>query len=166
MQHHSKNPKSVHVSKKPEAIDPHKLGAVLAELLSLRAKARDFGFEWPDQQAIFRQILSECAEIQESIALKEPAHRQQEEISDLLHAVIDLCRFSGFDLCETLEKNNHKFQGRMQCLEAIAQRNGAQSLKDLPRAQVLAWWDEAKQASEHSTHNTGVDSQPTEASSL
>lgn len=53
---------------------------------------------------IINKGLSEFNEIREAILLDEQEHRVQEEIGDLLHCLISISQFAGFDVNLTLEK--------------------------------------------------------------
>lgn len=116
----------------------------LNELISVENDAVAFGFDWPNQDMIFDQILSECDEIKQAIQNGEPPLRIQEEISDLLHAVVSLCMYSGFDVNETITIINKKFKGRMIALKALAAEQGLNSLSDKSFEFMLELWSDAK----------------------
>ena len=117
---------------------------LLNQLVELEKSASKFGFEWPNQQAIIEQAISECEEIREAIEHNEPEHRVQEEIGDLLHTAISLCRFSGFDLEQTLTQVVIKFGSRMEALKAVAKEKGLDSLEGQSTKFMLELWDEVK----------------------
>jgi uncharacterized protein YabN with tetrapyrrole methylase and pyrophosphatase domain len=117
---------------------------LLEKLLAARQEAKAFGFEWANTDQLINQAISECAEIREAIEDKEPAHRVQEEIGDLLHIAISLCDFVGFDLEETLEKNCEKFDKRFNNLKTLAAERGLSSLEGKSLAFKLGLWDEIK----------------------
>lgn len=87
----------------------------LQELIKTDLQTREFGFVWPDQDFIMNQIISECEEVKEAIETNEPSHRIQEEVGDLIHCVISLCLFHGFDVEETISKTEAKFSDRANC---------------------------------------------------
>jgi GNAT superfamily N-acetyltransferase/phosphoribosyl-ATP pyrophosphohydrolase len=116
----------------------------LLKLLDLEKDARSFGFDWPDQLRILAQIIDECQEIREDLALNANKEKIQEEIGDLLHAVISLCRFSGFNVEDTLRKVNVKFSRRMIILKGLVRKKGLKDLKGKSMEYMLTFWDEAK----------------------
>lgn len=116
----------------------------LDELIALENDAVAFGFDWPNQDMIFDQILSECNEVKEAIQKGESPLRVQEEISDLLHAVVSLCMYSGFDVNKTVAIVNEKFKGRMDALKALAAEQGLDSLSDKSFEFMLKLWSDAK----------------------
>ncbi len=116
----------------------------LKTLIALEKDAVAFGFDWPNQDMILDQIISECAEIKDAVQKGELPARVQEEISDLLHAVISLCMYSGFDVNETIAIINQKFKGRMAALKAVAAEHGLDSLSGQSFEFMLELWDKAK----------------------
>lgn len=116
----------------------------LQRLLASEKAAREFGFEWPHEQMIIDYVFSECHEVLDAIEQNEPASRIQEEIGDLLHAVISLCIFAGFDVEQTLDKTNDKFSARMAMLKQISREKGLTDLAGKPVDFQLELWQQAK----------------------
>lgn len=116
----------------------------LYDLLELEKEARDFGFEWPHEEAILKQAISECDEIREAIENKEPDERIQEEIGDLLHTAISLCVFAGYDTEAILAKVVKKFGSRMENVKSLTQQAGFNNLKGQSTEFMLKLWDKAK----------------------
>ena len=117
---------------------------VLGALIALEKDAVAFGFDWPNQEMIFEQIISECTEIKDAMRNDESPVRVQEEISDLLHAAISLCMYSGFDVNETIAIVNKKFKWRMAALKAVAAEHELDSLSGESFEFMLELWSEAK----------------------
>lgn len=118
----------------------------LHELMIIEKDARKFGFDWPHQEMIIEQAISECDEIREAIANDEPKHRLQEEIGDLLHTAISLCISAGFDPDQTLEKVIEKFSARMHALKAVANEDGLKNLKGQSIEYMNELWDRVKKS--------------------
>jgi uncharacterized protein YabN with tetrapyrrole methylase and pyrophosphatase domain len=121
-----------------------KSGNSLHDLLSLEKDAREFGFEWPNHSSIIEQAIDECREIKEAIEHQESCDRIQEEIGDLLHSIISLCDFEGFDVDETLAKVNTKFSKRMQAVKILTHDTGLTNLKGQSFEFMLDLWRKAK----------------------
>jgi uncharacterized protein YabN with tetrapyrrole methylase and pyrophosphatase domain len=121
---------------------------VLETLATLEKDAVAFGFDWPNSDMILDQIISECAEIKDAVQKGESPTRVQEEISDLLHAVISLCMYSGFDVNETVTIINQKFKGRMTALKAVSAEHGLDSLSGQSFEFMLELWSKAKKRAE------------------
>lgn len=120
------------------------LASPLHELIHLEQDARSFGFDWPNEQMILEQTISECHEIQDALNQKESPERIQEEIGDLIHAAISLCVFSGFDVEETVATVNIKFSKRMAAIKKLAQNRGLDNLHGQSFDFMMELWNEAK----------------------
>lgn len=116
----------------------------LNDLIELEKDARAFGFDWPNVDQVILQIHSECSEVLDAIRKQEPRERIQEEVGDLLHVVIYLCLYSGFDLDQTVSKICYKFGKRMQALKEITRSRGLENLQGQSMDFMLELWREAK----------------------
>jgi ATP diphosphatase len=117
----------------------------LEKLIFLEKKYADFGFDWPHTQSILKQALSEIKEVEAAIKNHEGETRIQEEMGDLLHAVLSLIRFNGYDAQEILEKINLKFESRCEAMKDIAAAQNIYSFKGLDFDEMLKFWDKAKE---------------------
>ncbi|KTC76960.1 GNAT family N-acetyltransferase [Legionella brunensis] len=121
------------------------LDTPLDSLIAIEKDARQFGFDWPNEEMIIDQAISECDEIKEALTLGESKQRIEEEIGDLLHTAISLCLFAGFEPEETLQKITVKFATRMFALKEIAKEQGFTTLKDQPLSLLMTLWHAAKE---------------------
>lgn len=119
---------------------------LLQHAMKLEEDACRFGFDWPHYQAILQQIIRECQEVSDALQHLESPARIQEEIGDIFHAAISLCRFLGFDAEATLALSLDKFAKRMQTMREIAAKRGVLTLHGLSTEAMLALWEEAKHA--------------------
>ena len=117
---------------------------VLNELILIQQDAINFGFSWPNMSMLIEQIISECKEIEQAYKNNESNHRIQEEIGDLLQAAISLCVFHGFDVKQTILKNNNKFRGRLKALKIITKEQGLSDLHKQPIKLLINLWKQAK----------------------
>ncbi len=117
---------------------------ILSNLTSLEKQFIDFGFAWPDKETILAQIVQECAEIKASMQDGEPKERLQEEIGDIMHAVVSLCLFAGFEVEETLRKAYTKVQTRFTKVEALTRERHLDSLHGQSHEFILELWNLAK----------------------
>ncbi len=100
------------------------------------------GFDWPDIAGVIDKIEEELLEVKEAIASQDKAHIE-EEIGDLLFAMVNLSRHLDFDAETALRKSNKKFEKRFRLLESgLAERN--LSVSDASLEQLEAAWQEAK----------------------
>ncbi|MCM8556779.1 nucleoside triphosphate pyrophosphohydrolase [Sphingomicrobium sediminis] len=102
----------------------------------LQKRAARTGFDWPDASGAKAKIAEELAELE---AAGNDAERE-EELGDLLFAVVNLARFLKVDSEEALRKANRKFEKRFRTIEAHPDFAEA----DLDGKEAL--WREAKKA--------------------
>jgi ATP diphosphatase len=101
----------------------------------LQKRAARTGFDWPDASGPREKIDEELAEIESA----EP-HRIEEEIGDLLFAVVNWARHLGVDAERALRLANAKFERRFAAMESAA---GA-DFPTLDLAAKEALWQHAK----------------------
>lgn len=116
----------------------------LTNLIALEKDTRQYGFDWPNINALLTQAVSECEEIAAAIRDNEPKARVQEEIGDLIHTAISLCIFAGFEVEETIDQAHTKFAKRMQALKTLAKEHGLENLRGKSTAFMLELWDNVK----------------------
>ncbi|MDP5278496.1 nucleoside triphosphate pyrophosphohydrolase [Sphingomonas sp. DG1-23] len=99
------------------ALDGVALGLpALLRAEKLQKRAARTGFDWPDPSGARAKIDEELAEVE---AATSPAHRE-EEIGDLLFAVVNWARKQGVDPEAALRGANAKFERRFKAMEAEA----------------------------------------------
>ncbi len=97
----------------------------------LQDRAAGVGFDWPDATGAAEKVDEELAEVRAEVsrgALPSPHgvpdERLEEELGDLLFAVVNLCRKLGVHPSLALDKANVKFVGRFQAIERLARERG------------------------------------------
>lgn len=118
--------------------------SILKKLIEVQVEASQFGLDYTDSLSILNQIINECQEIKEDIEIGSSREKLQEEIGDLLHAAIYLCMYSKFNVEETLEKTNKKFERRMMGVKNLAKARGLNTLQGKSIEYILELWDEVK----------------------
>lgn len=107
----------------------------LERAAKLQKRAARTGFDWPDIDGPKAKIREELDEIANA-----PPETLEEEVGDLLFAVVNFARFLKIEPEEALRKANRKFERRFRQIE---QAPGFASL-DLDQKEQL--WTAAKQA--------------------
>lgn len=121
------------------ALDGVALGLpALMRAEKLQKRAARTGFDWPDPTGPRAKINEEIAEVE---AAETPAHRE-EEIGDLLFAVVNWARHIGVDAEAALRRANAKFERRFKAMESASGDNFAGL--DLDAKERL--WADAKAA--------------------
>ncbi|MEA3390418.1 nucleoside triphosphate pyrophosphohydrolase [Sphingobium sp. CCH11-B1] len=123
--------------------DPSALAGVAAALPALlraeklQKRAARTGFDWPDIQGVIAKVLEELDEVQTAATQDE----REEEIGDLLFAMVNLARHLKVDPEAALRRANAKFDRRFRAMEGMA---GA-DFSALPLNDKEALWQRAKQ---------------------
>ena len=120
-----------------------KAQSALMSAQKISKKAVKVGFEWPDEDSLFNCVLSE---IEEFKTAKTPEEKE-EELGDILFAVVNLARWNKIDAEQALLKANKKFVKRFRSMEEAARKN----LEHL----TLEEWDELWKLAKNKTkiHN-------------
>ncbi|MCL2185508.1 MAG: nucleoside triphosphate pyrophosphohydrolase [Treponema sp.] len=122
---------------------------------ALQKKAAKAGFDWQDIEGVIEKINEELKEVQEATAnsfyaqlTDDKENRQltdavEEELGDLLFAVINLCRFLKVDPSAALHRTNVKFVKRFKFVEKKMKEKGHEMKKE--NLDIMdAFWEEAK----------------------
>ena len=121
------------------------LPATLPPLLMayrLQERAAGIGFDWPDAKGPMEKVKEETVELERE---QGAGSREQieEEIGDLLFAVVNLARKLAVEPGAALERANAKFQRRFEAVEKLADERGLEmgraTLEELDKL-----WDEVK----------------------
>ncbi len=101
---------------------PRSLPALL-RAHQVQAKAARVGFDWPDQAPVQAKVEEEWRELAEAVATQS-RRRQEEELGDLLFAVVNLARHLRCDPESALQRATQRFIGRFQRMEQLAAEEG------------------------------------------
>ena len=124
----------------------------------LQDRAAGVGFDWTDIEGPAAKVEEEMQEVRAHLGTvpgapnaRSQAHSGEahaaleEELGDLLFAVVNLCRTTGVHAALALDKANAKFARRFTSIETLAEARGI----DVPLAGLAvldALWDEVKAA--------------------
>ena len=114
----------------------------------LSEKAARVGFDWPDAAGSRAKINEELKELDEAIGGSDP-RRIQEELGDVLFALVNLARHLKIDASEALRGTCDKFTDRFSNVERrVIQKHGSWPSADagaqLPLDELDEYWEEAK----------------------
>ena len=117
----------------------------------LQDRAAGVGFDWPDATGPGAKVEEELAEVRAEVARGAapsgngvPDARLEEELGDLLFAVVNLSRKLGVHPSLALDKANVKFATRFQAIEQLAKARGL-DVRTAGLAVLDALWDEVKE---------------------
>jgi MazG family protein len=108
----------------------------------IQERVSTVGFDWADARGAFEKVAEELEEVREAMQA-EPSDALEEELGDLLFAVVNLTRLAGTHSLQALQRANLKFTKRFDALELLARERGVElgkaSLEELDKL-----WDEVK----------------------
>ncbi len=123
------------------------LPATLPELLMayrLQERAAGVGFDWPDTNGPLTKVHEELAEVEGELVGGDARDRLEDELGDLLFAVVNLARKAGVQPGLALDRANAKFASRFRAIERIARERHV-ALGEATLEQLDAIWDEVKE---------------------
>ncbi|MBT3958160.1 MAG: nucleoside triphosphate pyrophosphohydrolase [Longimicrobiales bacterium] len=114
----------------------------LTKSFRIQERVASVGFDWDDFEGPYAKVKEELLEVRGAIEADDDA-LIEEEIGDLLFAVVNLSRLVGRHPTTALASANEKFKGRFEALERLARERGI----DVPTAGLPVLdglWDELK----------------------
>jgi MazG family protein len=121
----------------------------------LQDRAAGVGFDWPDIDGPIAKVEEELGEVRDELDVAESEgtragtgatnDRLEEEIGDLLFAVVNLSRKAGVHPALALDKANVKFARRFANVERLAVERGVK-VGEATLEQLDSLWDEVKEA--------------------
>lgn len=121
--------------------------SALMSAQKISKKAVKYGFEWPDEDTLYECIESEFKEFKEAAKEGDKAH-MEDEMGDILFAVVNLARWNKIDAEQALIQANQKFMTRFRKMEELA----VKPLEEYSFEEYDRLWKKAK--AELQTQNT------------
>ncbi|PYL23149.1 MAG: nucleoside triphosphate pyrophosphohydrolase [Verrucomicrobia bacterium] len=145
--------------KRTEKTSKHYLDDLPAALPALvraqkaQSKAARVNFDWASVRDVIAKVEEELGELKDALA-SENRQSIEDEIGDLLFAIVNLARKCELDAESTLQTATDKFVARFNRLEDELQARGKR-LGDVDLAELDAIWNEIKKTSntQHPTSN-------------
>jgi MazG family protein len=110
----------------------------------LQDRAAGVGFDWPDTEGPATKVEEELAEVRAELSTKPvDPDRVEDELGDLLFAVVNLCRKANVHPALALDRANIKFSKRFSAVERLAKERGLK-VGDASLEQLDAIWNEVK----------------------
>lgn len=122
----------------PSGLDP------LSKAHRIQDRVAAVGFDWEDARGAFGKVAEELEEVQQALEA-EPSPALEEELGDLLFAVVNLTRLAGVHALTALRNANAKFTRRFTALETLARERNVQ-LGGATLAELDELWDEVKRS--------------------
>ena len=114
----------------------------LTRARKLQSRAARVGFDWPEVSGVLAKIHEELREVEQALA-GGTTEEIEEELGDLLFAVVNLARHREVDPEAAVRAANLKFTRRFQALEQRVRLSGA-VLEDLGLEEMDRLWEMIK----------------------
>lgn len=118
-----------------------KAQSALMSAQKISKKAVKVGFEWDCEETLYQCVFSEIKEFQEACKEKNKEHIE-EEMGDILFAIVNLARWNKLDAEQALLKANKKFITRFKKMEELATK----PLEEYSFEEFDALWKQAKES--------------------
>lgn len=126
-------------------VPPHLPALLKAHKIS--EKASRVGFDWDHADQVFAKVMEELHEFEEAWSGGN-RERMEDELGDLLFAIVNLGRFLSLNPEEALRKTIGRFQKRFSYIEE-ALIDGGRTISETSIEEMDALWEQAKKE-EHS----------------
>ncbi len=114
----------------------------LIQATKIQQRAANSGFDWTEVEPVIAKIKEELLEVEEARS-KADQDSIEDEIGDVLFAVVNLARHTQVDAETALRRASLKFSNRFQYIETRLEQNG-QIMEETPLVELDMIWDEAK----------------------
>ena len=107
----------------------------------MQEKAALVGFDWENKEQVWGKVEEELEEFK----AESKVEKQEEEMGDLLFALVNYCRFLGINAEDALAKTNRKFKARFEHIESRS-RELQKPLAEMNLEEMEKYWQEAKKS--------------------
>lgn len=115
----------------------------LSQAAKIQKRCAHVGFDWHNIEDVFDKVEEEVAEVKEELNGERTG--LDEELGDLMFAVVNLCRHAKADPEALLRRANQKFTKRFQCVEDKANAS-EKTLSEHSLDELEAYWQQVKEA--------------------
>ncbi len=139
---------SIKAGERADSSDRSALAGVARALPALKRaeklgkRAARVGFDWPDRSGVREKIDEELDELEDALGSADP-DAIEEELGDVLFAVVNLARHVKVDAEKALTVVSLKFERRFRAMESKIHGSGRR-LRDFDIETLETFWREAK----------------------
>lgn len=121
---------------------PNSLPAIV-KAYRIQEKASGVGFDWEKPEQVWDKVMEELNELKAEVTNASSHEKKEDELGDLLFAIVNYARFIDVNPEDALERTNRKFIQRFQYLEEKAKKL-QKPLHEMTLAEMDVFWEEAK----------------------
>lgn len=117
----------------------------LVKAIRIQEKARGVGFDWDNKEQVWSKVVEEINELKSETESKKPdTDKIEDEMGDVLFALINYARFLNVNPEDALERTNRKFIYRFNYMEQKIKDSG-KKMEEVGLQEMEIYWNEAKQ---------------------
>ncbi len=116
----------------------------LVKAFRIQEKASGVGFDWEKPEQVWDKVIEEMNELKKEVEKNVNKDKMENELGDLLFAIVNYARFININPEDALEKTNKKFIRRFKYLEEESKKLG-KLLHDMTLNEMDKYWNEAKE---------------------
>lgn len=121
---------------------PNSLPAIV-KAYRIQEKASGVGFDWEKPEQVWDKVMEELNELKAEVKKGSSIEEKENELGDLLFAIVNYARFIDVNPEDALERTNRKFIQRFQYLEENAKKLH-KPLNEMTLKEMDVFWEEAK----------------------
>jgi XTP/dITP diphosphohydrolase len=115
----------------------------LVKAYRMQEKVKGVGFEWEYSHQVWDKVKEEMDELRHEVETGKDKGKMEDELGDLLFALVNYARFVGLNPEDALEKTNKKFIRRFQFIETESAADG-KNLEEMTLEEMDEYWNKAK----------------------
>lgn len=115
----------------------------LVKAYRMQEKVKGVGFEWEKREQVWDKVVEEMNELQHEVNNGSDHDKMEDELGDLLFALVNYARYIGVNPEDALERTNKKFIRRFRLIETESVKDG-KHIQDLDLEEMDKYWNKAK----------------------
>ena len=119
----------------------------LVKAYRIQEKVKGVGFEWEYSQQVWDKVLEEMNELKHEVETGGSKEKMEDELGDLLFALVNYSRYIGVNPEDALERTNKKFIRRFQFIETESAKDGKR-IEAMSLDEIDMYWNQAKKLEE------------------
>jgi len=139
---------AIKAQERSSALDDSAIAGIARALPALKRaqklgkRASRVGFDWPDRRGVHDKIHEELGELEDAVGRRDASHIE-DELGDVLFAIVNLARHLDVDPEKALTGANAKFERRFRAMEADIEAEG-QKISKMRLEALEEHWRKAK----------------------
>ena len=115
----------------------------LVKAYRIQEKVKGVGFEWEYTQQVWDKVQEEMSELKHEVETGADKEKMEDELGDLLFALVNYSRYIGINPEDALERTNKKFIRRFQFIESESAKDGL-NIESMSLEEMDVYWNRAK----------------------